>query len=96
MPCDGLELRLISGEVICSDITDFLLGEIETDDTGRFRHVVLSMPRAKQRKTGTVIVIWNTVTSRCSLTFTVTSCNYDAVMQASKIEGRWSAHSVSS
>ena len=85
--CDELILRSQTGNVICPEIVDFILGDEERDDVGIFRDVVLSMNGPRLSQIGNRIEIWNTAKDRKALTFTVTRTHSDPKQHACKIEG---------
>ena len=84
------DLRSSDNAVVSATVVDILLGEIEVDDAGRFRRVIISMPRTANIRIGTGLRLWNATVERM-IPFTVMLSHYDLVMKASKIEGRWSA-----
>ena len=86
--CDELILRSQSGEVLCPDIVDFILGDEEVNDIGTFREIVLSVNVSKLSKIGNRIDVWNTTKDRKALSFTVTRTHSDPKQQFCKIEGR--------
>ena len=77
-----------TGNVICPEIVDFILGDEERDDVGIFRDVVLSMTGSRLSQIGNRIEVWNTAKDRKALTFTITRTHSDPKQQACKIEGR--------
>ena len=90
LPAEEFELRSEAGDAVCSEITDFLMGDIESDDQGRFRRLYLSMIKIKNQSVGTPMVLWHVISAR-GLRFTVEGCRYDSTTKESKIEGMWRA-----
>lgn len=88
LPADEFELRSESGDPVCSEIAVILMGDIESDDVGRLRHLFLTMPKMKNHPVGTSMILWHVVSAR-GLRFTVEVCHYDSTTKETNLEGIW-------
>jgi hypothetical protein len=87
LSCENLVLKSAAGDVLCSDIVDFLMGDPESDESGTYRRIVLSLPRFHPPAIGQQVCIENTATN-LNIWFVVLSSHYDLTIPASKLEGR--------